>query len=272
MDPFIFVDTNIYLDFYRIVRKDVSKRYLEVLLKNRDVLIVTNQVEMEYKKNRQKVLMETISRIKNPDWASISAPAILEDSDPVKSLSTGKKEMNKQIGKLRSRVANIFSNPVRNDPVFKLSRDIFNYKSELNLNRTTKIRFDIRELAKKRFLLGYPPRKDKDNSIGDAVNWEWIVHVCSKYKKDVYIVSRDTDYGEFYNDKGYINDWLKTEFKSRVGARKRVILTNKLAIALKDIKEPVSKDMIDAEKEIIKERQQEVKTREVTDLGPLKIK
>ena len=50
-------------------------------------------------------------------------------------------------------------------------------------------------LAWRRFLLGYPPRKADDTSIGDAVNWEWVVDCAKRANADVVIVSRDSDYG-----------------------------------------------------------------------------
>ena len=61
IDALIFIDTNIFLDFYRIRRTDVSMKYLEEIVKHKDIIITSSQVEMEYKKNRQSAILESIT-------------------------------------------------------------------------------------------------------------------------------------------------------------------------------------------------------------------
>ena len=63
LDTLLFVDTNVLLDFYRIKKSDVSTRYLEQLEACRDRLILGSQVEMEYKKNRQRVIVEALRKV-----------------------------------------------------------------------------------------------------------------------------------------------------------------------------------------------------------------
>src|SRR5437763_1762209 len=81
--------------------------------------------------------------------------------------------------------------------------------------RSNKVRFTIRNLARKRFALGYPPRKQNATSLGDSINWEWIVHcaINSDDYHNVLIVSRDSDYGVNYEGEATLNDWLYREFK-----------------------------------------------------------
>jgi len=50
----VFVDTNILLDFYRVRGRDTSLSILDHLDNNKDRFIVTNQVEMKFKKHRPK--------------------------------------------------------------------------------------------------------------------------------------------------------------------------------------------------------------------------
>lgn len=56
-----FVDTNVFLDFYRLPG-DPAKRQLEGLLRHKGSLIVTEQLHMEYLKNRQKVIIESLKK------------------------------------------------------------------------------------------------------------------------------------------------------------------------------------------------------------------
>jgi hypothetical protein len=116
-------------------------------------------------------------------------------------------------------------------------------------------------LARRRFLLGYPPRKDKDTSIGDAVNWEWIFECSIKSGRSVIIVSRDEDYGPRADDTSYLNEWLRQEFSERVKNNSQISLTDSLASALKELKIPVTKAETDAEAKIIKSAEQETPIR-----------
>ena len=129
----------------------------------------------------------------------------------------------------------ILLDPTRNDPIYQQLQRLFKSDSDLNLSRDKDIRYTIRRRAQKRFFLGYPPRKTSDNSIGDAVNWEWIVECAIKRKSAVTIVSRDNDFGISHNKKRYINDWLRQEFRERVG-RKEIVLTSSLMSALGQLK------------------------------------
>lgn len=111
------------------------------------------------------------------------------------------------------------------------------------MTREKKDRFTIRNLARKRFILGYPPRKKEDNSIGDALNWEWVVKCAQDSGKNIIIVTRDSDYGATLQNESFLNDWLRQEFKERVSHKRKIILTERLSTAFKAIKSSVSKKM-----------------------------
>ena len=65
MDSLLFIDTNIYLDFYR-VRQDVSKKLINHIEGIAERIIVTYQVDMEFKKHRQKAILGSIGTLKPP--------------------------------------------------------------------------------------------------------------------------------------------------------------------------------------------------------------
>jgi len=251
MDALVFIDTNILLDFYRYPQGSTVLSILNHIDKNHSILITGNQIEMEFKKNRQKVILESISSLSGPKWDSFKIPVILSDDKAVTQIDKSKKSIISNTKKLKDKIDKLLRNPARNDQVYKTLKGLFNNKSAYNLGRHNDLRFDIRELAKKRFILGYPPRKDKDTSIGDAINWEWIVHCAKTAKKNVIIVSRDTDYGHFYNNESIINDWLAEEFKERVGKGKKVILTKRLTWALKEVSVKVKDKDIQEEENLI---------------------
>lgn len=251
MDALLFVDTNILLDFYRIRKSDISTKYLEQLEACKDRLIIGSQIEMEYKKNRQKVIIEALTNFSTPDWGKLSTPALVAGLQASKMIEKSRKEITAQSKKVNEKIQKILTNPSQNDPVYQSLQRLFKVSSSYNLNRESQKRFAIRRLARKRFCLGYPPRKSNDNSIGDAINWEWIVQCAIDSGKDIVVITRDSDYGVIYKDQSYINDWLKQEFKQRVNRRRKILLTHKLSVGLKIVHASVTREMEEAEEQLI---------------------
>ena len=66
LDALIFIDTNIFLDFYRIRKSNISMKYLEEIDKHKDLIITSSQVEMEFNKKRQSVILDSLSKAKKP--------------------------------------------------------------------------------------------------------------------------------------------------------------------------------------------------------------
>jgi len=247
LDTLLFVDTNVLLDFYRIRKTDISTKYLEQLEVCKDRLITGSQIEMEYKKNRQRVIVESLNNFTSPDWGKLTVPALVADLQATKMIEKNKKELITQQKKVNEKIQAVLSDPTHHDSVYQTLQRIFKNESPFNLSRAKKERIAIRNLAKKRFLLGYPPRKQADTSIGDAINWEWIVRCSADSGKHIVIVTRDTDYGAIYDGKSYLNDWLKQEFGERVSKRRKIILTDKLSVGLKIVHAAVTKEMEEEE-------------------------
>jgi len=254
LDTLLFVDTNVLLDFYRIRKTDISTKYLEQLEACKDRLVTGSQVEMEYKKNRQRVIVEALNNFSSLDWGKLSPPALVADLQATKMVEKKKQELIAQRKKINTKIQSILSDPIRHDPVYQTLQRLFKHDSPYNLSREKRERFTVRNLAKKRFLLGYPPRKDGDTSIGDAINWEWIVKCSIDSGKHVVIVTRDTDYGAIHGGQSYLNDWLKQEFSERVSKKRKMILTDKLSAGLKVVHASVTREMVDEEHRLLAER------------------
>ena len=235
MSALLFIDTNIYLDFYRVRGSGTSLSMLKHFDGNLDRIITTTEIEMEYKKNRQGVILLSLNSIKPSDIGNIIVPDFLKESQLNTSLIKTRKQLVQKIKKLRDRTSKLLENPSYYDPVYKMLQKLFNAREKCHLYRTRerKVRDDIRSLAQKRFTLGYPPKKDRDLSINDAINWEWIIYCAQNCSSDIVIVSRDSDYGIVSNEDAILNDWLRQEFKERVSRKRSIILTNRLAEGLK---------------------------------------
>src|SRR3954447_27077824 len=72
----LFVDTNVLLDFYRLPGES-AKRQLATLEKHQASLIMTDQVWMEFLKNRQKVISKAMTDIVKPIKKSM--PSMLNE-------------------------------------------------------------------------------------------------------------------------------------------------------------------------------------------------
>ncbi len=230
--PLLFLDTNILLDFYRFGR-GATKDLLHRVDGLHEHIITTYQVEMEFKKNRQNVILDSLKQMKGPEQFR-QAPDFLATAKTVKSLKRIMRTARERMDELRDRVTKVMADPTHVDPVYRTFQRLFrNRASPLHLSRDDNIRGEIRDLALKRFYLGYPPRKPHDTSIGDAINWEWMVHVAKETANDVIIVSRDSDYGVSNGSEAYVNDWLAQEFRARVSKKRKMSLATRLTEALK---------------------------------------
>ncbi len=248
-DRLLFIDTNIYLDFYR-TRSDTAMSMLNHIEALQPILIMNYQVEMEFKKNRQKVIVDAFKSLKTPD--KLHRPGVLSDDRSYHALTQDIEDASKRIKLLRERLERIILNPGRNDPVYKVMQRLFNKSGPYNLRRGMKVRHQIKRRAWRRFVLGYPPRKKEDTSIGDALNWEWIIELATQNTVDIAIVSRDSDYGIIFEDKSIINDWLKLEFKDRTSKRRNIILYKKLSDALSEFEVTITEQERSDEDELMK--------------------
>lgn len=253
MKKLLFIDTNIYLDFYRI-RNEVKTSFLEHIEAVKGNLIVTDQVEMEFKKNRQSAILEGMKELKS--LPKVNVPSILKNDVSAIALEKDYKKINERIKKLKIRLDAILENPIRSDKVYQILQRLFKKKQKYDLHRNHKDRYDIRELAQKRFILGYPPRKKNDTSIGDAINWEWLIHVAKNYDVDIWIVSRDTDFGVTQNSKAFLNDWLKQEFQERINKTQKITLCQKLSTALRKFEIPITAEEEKEEERVIEAESQ----------------
>jgi len=244
----LFVDTNIWLDFYR-ARNETGLRLLEHVEAVSEKLIVTYQLESEYKKNRQAAILEGMQELKAPQ--QISRPGIFSDAQATKIMARNLKDAEKRVKNLKTRLVRALENPAIHDPVYKVCQRLFHKTDDLTLTRDNVLRRIVRRKAYRRYLHGCPPRKKNDTSYGDAFNWEWMVHCATQQGAGLVIVTRDADYGMVVDDISYINDHLRQEFSDRVSRKRKLLLFSRLSDALKLFEVPVSLQEEEAEKEIV---------------------
>jgi predicted nucleic acid-binding protein len=248
MKKLLFIDTNIWLDFYR-ARNDASLALLEHVDSIADKVIVTFQLELEFKKNRQTVILETLNELKT--IGHIGRPGIFSDAKAAKALQSSLQAADRRVKVLKARLGKALDNPAIHDPVYKVSQRVFHKTDSLVLTREMPIRRIIRRRAYTRYLHGCPPRKKNDTSLGDGFNWEWMLECAKNENAELVIVSRDSDFGITFENKSYVNDHLKHEFSDRVSKKRKIFLYARLSDALKHFRVPVSQQEVEAESQIL---------------------
>jgi hypothetical protein len=234
MHPLVFVDTNILLDFYRARGKEAGIGLLKYIDQNHSSIITTCQVEMEFKKNRQSVILDALQSFKEPNWGGIlQVPAFLQEAQPVRMISKSKNAIAQQAKKIRKRIDRVLINPALEDPVFQATQRLFKANLSHHLTLSHPEYRQIQRKALRRFLAGYPPRKSSDTFYGDALNWEWILYCAQSTGRGIVIVSRDSDYGVATRHGMALNDWLRLEFKQQVSQRRSIDLTDRFTEGLK---------------------------------------
>jgi predicted nucleic acid-binding protein len=84
----VFVDTNIFLDFYRLGGES-AERQIRSLERHQNSLIISEQLRVEFLKNRQKVILD--NKIVPPK--KIAVPPILADFPSVAKLVASEEEL-----------------------------------------------------------------------------------------------------------------------------------------------------------------------------------
>lgn len=237
----IIIDTNIYLNFYRLTN-DQSLKLIDQLIKlindKKIELILTHQIRDEFYRDKNIVFKEYLNNLNNAFDKDLRVPKFLElnkkSKDVIALLSKTRKALTEFKKEYWNRVLN--SKSTINKKVESLFR-------LCTLKEETK---EILEVAYYRTIKGNPPRKS-NSSFGDAIIWETILkYFC---EDDLIIISGD---GDFESDikKGEINEFLFNEFNCI--NKKNVKLYKNLGEFINTVtkKQTITKKIIIKEKEI----------------------
>lgn len=206
---------------------------------------------MEYKKNRLQVILQALNTLEKLKLPDIPIPPFLAEAKSTEMIKKKKGDLSERIQRLRIRVEKILDNPSGNDKVYRTLQHLFKSKGPFHLSKSSPQIEKIYTLAEKRFLRGFPPRKANDTSCGDAINWEWIVRCAKDSGRDTIIVTRDSDYGVVHHGKVFLNDWLKREFRERVGRKQQIEITDRLTQSFKRLLVPVTPEEAEAEETLL---------------------
>lgn len=245
----IFIDTNIYLDFYRSTGTHFQKSMIKLLNEHKDKIICTNQVFMEFLKNRNNLIINIFNALKLPNWEIFRTPTFTNDKNIAEVVSDSEKIIEKLINALRMKTQLLIEEPLKHDDVYKFLYEISSNPSKNYLTDIHNNMPECKKSASDKLHLAYPPSKKNERSMGDLLNWEWIIYCANTFSKDVIIVSNDKDFGNSIKDHCHLNEWLKNDFNTRTQKKQNILLTNKLTHGFEMLNVKVPKDAIKEEKQ-----------------------
>lgn len=234
----IFIDANIYLDFYFLPKSDIGElnKLIALIDQANVVLFFTDQIRDEIRRNRDTKIRESIEDLRKQSF-KIRLPAICRDYPEATELKSKETEINKLHAELFSRLtSDIDASELNAD---KFISALF---TKAKLIETTDI---IYENALRRFHVGNPPGKKKQ-TLGDEINWESLLDGTPD-GKDLYFISADSDYASAINPQ-QMNHFLTREWRRK--KKSDVLYYNTLQSFFKD-KFPQIQIAADVEKFIL---------------------
>lgn len=180
----VFIDTNILLDLYHLSGPDLDE--LRKVIKLAEIkkinVLLPKQVEDEFWRNRERVISEALELFAKTK-ASATLPNLIRSNPKSSELRQAVERVNELVKELRQVAdSEIGSHKLKADEVID---SLFVQCTPQLISKT------IIEKAKARKELGNPP--GKSNSLGDAVNWEWLIESVPM-GEDLVIISSDGDF------------------------------------------------------------------------------
>jgi predicted nucleic acid-binding protein len=180
----LFIDTNVLLGFFHFSKDSLEELEKILILQNNGkiCLWLTDQVEMEFDRNRETKIADALKKFldEKPNsgipHVARGYPESDELMEALKQLTLSREQL---IKKVKSDIAG------KSLLADKLIAEIFNKSTRIQLSD------EQFSLAKKRLDLRNPP--GKNNSLGDAINWEGLL-ASTPDGEDLFLVSEDGDY------------------------------------------------------------------------------
>jgi hypothetical protein len=237
----VLIDTNIYLNFYRL-KNDQSLKLIDVLIKlvrtKKIEIVTTHQIKDEFYRDKIAVFKEYLSTLDKTLGKGLRIPKFIELNKKSKDIITLYKKTHKALDAFKKEYQNRVLNP--NSQVNKKIALLF------KLCEIAEDDNEVIQPAYYRTIKGNPPRKG-NRSFGDAIIWETILKYYSD--KDLVLISGDGDFETDFNN-GEINDFLLDEFHQIKGKNVKLYKTLSEFINKITKKQTIAKTTVTEEREI----------------------
>jgi predicted nucleic acid-binding protein len=199
----LFIDTNILLSFYSLSQEDLAElnKLIEAIDRQQITLLLTEQLIDEFNRNREQRIDGAIKSLRtqtfNPQF-----PQLCEDYPEVELLRESLKQYEQiHVTLINNIIADIKAKNLKADRIVRL---LFSSGKKLVAN------LDILDRARFRMGVGNPP--GKNNSLGDAINWECLLE-NTPAGEDLYFITGDKDFASALNEDEFsdflLNEWYE---------------------------------------------------------------
>lgn len=181
----LFIDANIFLDFYHLSGGDIEElKKLVALVENRDIVLFSSpQLREEVKRNRDAKISDAMRDFTKANF-KLSFPAFCKHYNEYEELRAHIKNANKKHAELvQKAMGDVKGRCLAADVLID---DLLGKSQEIEPRR------ELFDAAVKRFRLGNPPGKKKV-TLGDEINWESLLAGVPD-KEDLMFISGDGDF------------------------------------------------------------------------------
>ena len=197
----LFIDTNILLSFYSLNQDDLAElnKIIDAIKTQQITLLLTDQIINEFYRNREQRIDGAIKSFRTQTF-NTQFPQLCEDYPEIDTLRESLKRHEQAHAALISRIlVDIKAKTLKADLIIQ---SLFSLGKQLSPDLKTI------DKARLRMSVGNPP--GKNNSLGDAINWESLL-TDTPAGEDLYFITGDKDYCSALNDDEF-SDFLLTEW------------------------------------------------------------
>jgi hypothetical protein len=199
----LFLDTNIYLSFYKFSGDDLEElRKLIVAVREGPTnLVLTQQIVEEFDRNREGAIAESLSSLEKADIPKgfprlfTSYPEFAEMQDALTNYESNRAALLSQ-GRSDADARTLHAD--------RLIDELFGVVTKIDREPETVAR------AQSRVAVGNPP--GKGGSLGDAINWETLLSSVPD-GEELLLVSADSDFASSL-DPTRLDAFLAAEWRS----------------------------------------------------------
>lgn len=201
----LFIDSNIFLDFYHLSGGDIEElKKLVALVESGDItLFACPQIREEIQRNRDSKISYSMKEFKKVNF-KLSFPAFCKHYPEYAEIRQKLNDANKIHSELFAKAMQDVES--KNLSADSLIADLLNKATEITPTEA------MYHAAIKRFRTGNPPGKKKE-TIGDEMNWESLL-IGVPDKEDLHFVSGDGDYCSSL-DENTIHSFLDKEWREK---------------------------------------------------------
>ena len=201
----LFIDANIFLDFYHLSGGDIEElKKLVALVENGDIVLFSSpQLREEVKRNRDAKISDAMRDFRKASF-KLSFPAFCKLYDEYEELRAYINDANKKHAELVQKAMDDVKGRCLAADV--LIDDLLGKSQEIEPEK------DLFDAAIKRFRLGNPPGKKKV-TLGDEINWESLLAGVPD-EEDLMFISGDGDFCSPI-DGDVLNAFLLDEWKDK---------------------------------------------------------